>query len=143
MNKLYIVYEHASKLAGLSENFISNGQYYIINILKVGVELDTKVINFCFQSLFDTPPSPDSGQIGPFSELNDVSSFAYKICEETQSKSVSLIGLGQYNEALIHSKNKEEFREKLETLGESLTNLEDEAGMKTLFKRVFQINSKT
>lgn len=143
MSKIHVIYEHASKLATFLEKFDSDGHYYVVRIQRDGLAIDEKIINFCYQNLFDTPPSPDGVHLGPFPELNDLRSFAYKICEETQCKSVNLISLHDFNEAVIHSSNKDSLRGELDKIGDCLTNVEDQAAVKSFFRKVFQINSDT
>lgn len=97
--------------------------------------VEREVLNECYREIYEKP-ARTTPCFGPFDSQDDLTRFAFKICEKRDVDRSILLSQEEYNQVLEESHTKDELLLSLEHVGRSVENLE--GTRKGLFGKIFR-----
>lgn len=112
--------------------YFDYGLFYVFDAAGL-VERD--VLHECYKEVF-SQEAHERPCFGPFESQDDLTRFAFKLCEKRESQKTVILSQEEYNQALEEAHSKEELLSVLEKAGRSVENLE--GPKKGLFGKIFR-----
>ncbi len=118
-------------------NYQDEGEssYYLINFFGKGENYSSESLNEVFKDVLHK--NIDESLIGPFSDLEELKNFAFKLCQAQSACGVVLVSKNEYNIHLEKSSDFDELFSYLYESGERMENLERGPDKKGIFDKLF------
>lgn len=113
-----------------------HGNFYITHFVEPHGPIDSELIWQLFHDIFGRKENAFPQYIGPFVDLEAVTKFSFRVCDEAASEQVNLVNLEEFNQLIESSPSISNVRERLTQLGNVLVN-PDAHSKKGLFGKLF------
>lgn len=97
-------------------------EYFCYLVFDDKGSVERENLEVCYREFSDSEIHPY--YIGPFSDMETLGRFAFKVCQERGKDRVRLIDNEEYNQVLESCNDRQAFVSALENVGQSLENLE-------------------
>lgn len=85
--------------------------------------VEQEVLDECYRETYERPPEMKPC-FGPFDSQDDLTRFAFKLCEKREVERSVILSPEEYNQVLEESHSREELLSKLGEAGRTVENLE-------------------